>query len=126
MSLYYANSQLFEVAVGVFVPLIVLAVMEFGAKTVDPGFKEIQEKLNSKQAISNSEEDHQLAIFPARLLGFSIGVLAVIMFGLMLFTTDSSRTLIGVFSAVLFILSTIILLSLKVKKSKKIISTNSI
>jgi hypothetical protein len=44
----------------------------------------------------------------------------------MLFTTDSSRTLIGVFSAVLFILSTIILLSLKVKKSKKIISTNSI
>lgn len=126
MSLYYANSQLFEVAVGVFVPLIVLAIMEFGSKTVDPGFKEIQEKLNSKQAISNSEEDHQLAIFPARLLGFSIGVLAVIMFGLMLFTTDSSRTLIGVFSAVLFILSTIILLSLKVKKSKKIISTNSI
>lgn len=126
MRLYYANSQLFEVVAGVLVPIIVLTVMELGSKTVDPGFVDIKEKIVLKQIITSSEGNHELALFPARLLGSSIGVLAFIMLGLMFFTTDDSRFLIGIFAGVLFTLSAIILLSLKFKKSKNIIPIKSI
>lgn len=119
MNLYYTNSQLFEVTVGIFVPLIVLAVMELGSKTVDVGFEQIEEKLAVKQEVTNSENDFHLAIFPAQLLGYSIGVLALIMFGLMLFSIDDSKVLIGVFGSVLLIVSAVILLSLKFKKKQK-------
>ncbi|TCN59523.1 Na+:solute symporter [Flavobacterium circumlabens] len=121
MNLYHANNQLFEVAVGIFVPLTVLAVMELGSKTVDGGFVQIEEKLAEKQEVPDSQSDFQLAVFPAQLLGYSIGVLAVIMFGLMLFSTHHSQMLIGIFAAVLLILSAIILLTLKFKNKKNLL-----
>lgn len=123
MRLYNSNSPLFEVAVGIFVPLLVLAMIEFTSKTVASGFVEIKEKLSESQPAVSVENDFQAAIFPARLLGFSIGALAIIMFGLMIYTTDNSRTLIGIFAAILLALSSIILLSLKYKNSKKIITS---
>jgi SSS family solute:Na+ symporter len=121
MNLYHANSQLFEVGVGIFVPLIVLAIMEFGSKTMDIGFEQIQEKLTVKEEVPSSESDFQIAIFPAQLLGYSIGVLALIMFGLMAFSTGHSQILIGIFAAVLLILSAVILLSLKFKNKKNLL-----
>ncbi|KRD58185.1 hypothetical protein ASE40_17765 [Flavobacterium sp. Root935] len=121
MNLYHANSQLFEVGVGIFVPLIVLAIMEFGSKTMDIGFEQIQEKLTVKEEVPSSESDFQIAIFPAQLLGYSIGVLALIMFALMAFSTGHSQILIGIFAAVLLILSAVILLSLKFKNKKNLL-----
>jgi SSS family solute:Na+ symporter len=121
MNLYKMNSQLFEVAVGIFVPLLVLAVMELGSKKVDVGFEQIEEKLAVKQDIPDAETDFQIAVFPAQLLGYSIGVLALIMFGLIAFSTDHSQILIGIFAAVLLILSSVILLTLKFKNKKNLL-----
>lgn len=121
MDLYYANSQLFEVVVGIFVPLIVLAVMELGSKTADTGFEQIEELLAVKEEAPNSESDFNIAVFPAQLLGCSIGVLSLIMFGLAFFSNHHSQLLIGIFAAVLLVLSAVILLTLKIKNKKNLL-----
>ncbi|MHC0441072.1 sodium:solute symporter family transporter [Flavobacterium sp. 3-210] len=120
MKLYYTNSPLFEVVIGVFVPIIVLAIMELTAKNTSEGYEQIKQKLLIKETVANAAEDFELALFPAKLLGLSIGVLSLIMFGLMVFTTDGSKNLIGVFAAFLLLLSSIILFSLKINKSRKL------
>ena len=105
---YHAHAQVIEVMIGILVPVLSLAIIELMTKADAPGFLLIRGKLDSKQTVTTTEQDHSLAIFPARLLGYSILALALLMFCLMLFTQHGSKPLIGLFSGILLTLSLLI------------------
>jgi hypothetical protein len=118
---YLDHIKVIEVFIGLLVPIIVLLVLEFSSTAISAGYLAIKQKI-TENFTGEPESDHQLAVFPATLLAYSIGALSLVMFGLMLFTNEKARLLIGGFAFVLLGLGIMIWLSVKIssKKIKKI------
>ncbi|WP_223815027.1 sodium:solute symporter family transporter [Sphingobacterium chuzhouense] len=111
-----ANSLVLEAGVGILVPLLSLSLFELFAKNTAPGFIEVQLK-----SINYSVADTPTAIaeYPARLLAYSIGCLALIMFILSVAVNDK-KVMIAAFGAALMVVCVIILWYLnKFKKINK-------
>ena len=102
---YNAHAQVLEVAIGLFIPLIVLTVMELGKKRTSPGFIAVHAMVKPQTV---TPADKSIAYFPARILGFGIGGLSLLMFGLV-FTTGERAGLVALFAGVLFFISAVIL-----------------
>lgn len=116
---YQANFQVIDVFAGILVPLMVLFIMELSAKKTSLGFIKIQEKLGQKtEEVNTAFENHKIAIFPAKLLGFSIGALGIIMSFLIFFANEESRFLIGLFAVLLFVISLVILVTINRSSNK--------
>jgi len=107
LQFYYANTNVIEVFIGLGVPLISLCVLEVTSRHPAVGFAQIQGMI--KQHETKTDEDHAIATFPAQLLGYSIGALSLIMFGLVIITSDGSKYLIALFAAILLSLSLLII-----------------
>jgi len=108
------NSLVLEASVGILVPLLTLSLFELSAKNTALGFIEVQSK-----SIDYTVTDTPIAIaeYPARLLAYSIGCLALIMFILSI-AVDDKRAMIAAFGAALMVVCVIILWCLR--KFKKI------
>lgn len=112
--LYYNNHrQEMEVAIGLLVPMICLLVMEVFGKNVTAGFLQLKNSSIKYSPIRNIDADRSIAYFPARLLAFSIGALAILMFGLLIFSDTSVRNLIALFAGLLLLISISILGAVK-------------
>src|SRR5690606_18276384 len=110
------NSLVLEASVGILVPLFTLSLFELFAKNTARGFIEVQSK-----SINYTVADIPTAIaeYPARLLAYSIGCLALIMFILSIAVNDQ-QIMIAAFGAVLMVICIIILGCLnKFKKINK-------
>ncbi|WP_187444109.1 sodium:solute symporter family transporter [Sphingobacterium phlebotomi] len=108
------NSLVLEASVGILVPLLTLSLFELSAKNTALGFIEVQSK-----SIDYTVTDTPIAIaeYPARLLAYSIGCLAFIMFILSI-VVDDKQIMIAAFAVVLMTICMIILWGLR--KFKKI------
>lgn len=111
---FIAHAQTAEVAIGLLVPLIVLAVMETLERSPATGFLHLLGMQKRAQTIPLTSVG--LSVFPARILAYSIGVLALLMFGL-LFTAGDKAPLVAVFGTVLAVLSGGILLLIHRRKN---------
>lgn len=103
---YNNHAQVMEVVIGLFVPLVILTWMEWTGKKVSEGFIQIR---NLQRPSESVPTDRSIAEFPARILGYSIIALAVLILALMFYTSEK-RLLIGLFAAVLFMIGSLILL----------------
>lgn len=111
------NSLAMEVAVGVFVPLATLAIFEVLGKSRAPGFIRLQEIRNTAGPMSPQSGFSMIAEYPARLLAYSIGFLALTMFALAI-TANEKQLLIVMFGIVLLAVSCVILWGLRKMKKK--------
>ncbi|MGI8633790.1 MAG: sodium:solute symporter family transporter, partial [Segetibacter sp.] len=102
---YNAHMQVLEVAIGLIVPLAILTVIELNSKPISIGFKTVHKIIKSDAKIPT---DKSIAHFPARILGFSITGLSLLMFSL-IFTAGEQSKLVALFAAVLLALGAIIL-----------------
>lgn len=102
---FNAHLQVFEVAIGIFVPLVILTILELKARTVTEGFTKVHGIVKSGAKIPT---DKSIAYFPARILGFSITALSLLMFSLS-FTSAERFSLIFIFASVLLIIGFVIL-----------------
>jgi SSS family solute:Na+ symporter len=102
---FNAHLQVFEVAIGVAVPFVVLSISELRSRKISEGFKAVHRVVRSDAAIPT---DQSIAHFPARILGFSITGLSVLMFSLT-FTAGDRLALILLFAVVLLLIGGIIL-----------------
>lgn len=115
---FRANMQVLEVAIGLLVPLLVLLVLEVLASQAAPGFGRVRERVTP---IVADDSGNQLSLFPARILAYSMGVLALLMLALV-FTAGDKAVLVGGFSLVLASISGGILWVLRASKLKKVVS----
>lgn len=102
---YHNNAQVIEVGIGLFVPLIVLAIMEWRGKQIQEGYIQIFRIRKSEENITINQA---IAVFPGKILGLSIVGLALLMSSILLFSSKS-QLLIGVFASVLLLIGLIIL-----------------
>jgi len=108
------NIQTLEVAVGVIVPLSILLIMEATRKEIAVGFLKL---LQMEKAVKNNEATVVVA-YPAKILAYSIGILSLLMYVLM-FSAEDKMLLVGLFGAVLTIISLSILFGIrKIEKNK--------
>jgi SSS family solute:Na+ symporter len=105
ISYFNAHLQVFEVAIGIFVPLTILSILELKARNISDGFTRVHQIVKSGAKIPN---DKSIAHFPARILGFSIAGLSILMFSLS-FTARERSSLILFFATVLMIIGAFIL-----------------
>ena len=105
LQFYNAHVQVLEVAIGLFVPLVVLTVMELSAAKKSAGFQAVHALVRPQVDIPT---DKSIAWFPARILGFGISGLSLLMFSL-LFTAGGRTALIALFAGVLLLIGGAIL-----------------
>jgi len=103
------NSLIVEIAVGVLVPLTTLLLFELRSKQISAGFTRMQTETISMEATS---APRQLAVYPARLLAYSMGVLSLIIYALA-FTAGDQMGLVIAFGLVLSAICGVILWSLR-------------
>lgn len=108
INFYKNNSKVIEVGIGLLVPFICLFLLEIFGKNVSEGFIKLRETIINRK-VPIVEEDRTIAYFPARLLALSIGALSLIMFGLLVFSDKSVRSLIAFFASFLLVISIFIL-----------------
>jgi hypothetical protein len=101
--------------VGVFVPFLVLLIMELSARIAAPGFLAVKGHLKKRTDSEEPKLDHlrRIVWYPARLMAVSIAVLALIVGGLMFFSESRYYTIIGAFAMVLASLSALIFWSIR-------------
>lgn len=102
---YNLHAQMFDVAIGIFVPLSILAFFEFRSKRTSIGYIQLKELVHERSVVVINKA---AALFPARILAYSIGSLSVLMFGLSI-TATNHASLIATFSSFLLIISLLIL-----------------
>lgn len=95
---YNAHAQTLDVAIGLLVPIICLAVSELFEIGVSEGFIKVQAAAKRRELSSGSV---QFISFPAKLIAISICGLAVLMLSLLLVPGESSKEMIALFSVVL-------------------------
>lgn len=117
---YNSHAQVMEVAVGLFVPLVVLLAMELTGKETSEGFVRIRQIQKTEELIPT---DRSIAEFPSRMLGYSIVALAVLMSAL-LFTAEENGWLIALFSIVLLLIGLTILGLVRKAKTDRVIIPN--
>jgi Na+/melibiose symporter-like transporter len=89
---------------GVFLPLIVIAVMLFFSRKEAPGWARILDLANQE-----SKREHPASsAFPAMIVGISLAVAAITFLALIPFN-DTDRGLLAGFGVALLVLSTIII-----------------
>jgi Na+/proline symporter len=103
---FIRNAQVLEVAIGIIIPLAVLSIMEFTAREKAAGFNKIATFI--KQHEYSPDYNKAIAIFPAKILAYSIGALGFLML-LLLPTANGKAFLVGFFATVLLLLSVLIL-----------------
>ncbi|NGM63486.1 Na+:solute symporter [Sphingobacterium sp. SGG-5] len=104
------NALVAEVAVGVIVPFIVLALFEGVSQRTADGF--VQLHTRSLQKTDAEQVGSTVAAYPAKLMAYSIGALSVLMYALA-FTAGSKAGLVIGFGVVLSVICGLILWSLK-------------
>lgn len=119
LAFYNRNARVLEVFIGLTIPFFVLLIFEILGKRHSPGFQKIQSMLQFQKTPNPVETDGSLALYPARLLAYSIGALSLLMFGLLAASTSVERSLIALFASALLLISLLILWRLK-KTSVKI------
>ncbi|WP_256011687.1 sodium:solute symporter family transporter [Desertivirga xinjiangensis] len=110
---YNQHRQEMEVMIGLMVPVVCLLILELSSRTISKGFLQVKSEtlLNAKR--ESAKSDATIAYFPARLLGFSIGALSLLMFGILIFSDSSVRGLIALFAGSLLTISLIIIRTVK-------------
>lgn len=110
---YNQHTQEIEVMIGILVPVICLSILELSGKHTSEGFLKVQKSSVLNPTRHTAESDRTIAYFPARLLGFSIGVLSILMFGLLVFSESSVQGPICLFASLLLLISIIIVKGVK-------------
>jgi Na+/proline symporter len=122
---YQGNSQLIEVLLGIFVPLSVLTFFELKAKRkMSLAYLFVRETDNHNKAYNEQQNIHH---FPARILGYSIIALGVLI-STLVFTAGEHAVLIGFFAAVLLLIGLVIIALVRKpqKASMQVVKTNEI
>lgn len=113
---FQANESVMEVLIGVLVPLLVLTMLEIRASTKSAYFSTFTQHAPRETMTTNSVVP--LSLFPARILAYSIGVLALLMAGLLVTAGDKAQ-LVGLFAGALALLSGGILWAIRVNTPQK-------
>lgn len=103
------NTVVTEVGIGVFVPLLLLCLFEITGRSTAEGFFKMQKGIKTTD---NIKRPAAIAVYPARLLAYSIGVLALMMYALA-FTAGSQTNLVLTFGSALLVIGLIILIKTK-------------
>lgn len=121
ITFYNNHIQVMEVATGILVPVIVLTYLELSGKPENPGYKRIVSllQMNHLDTEAQALTDRSIAWFPAKLLGISIGVLALLITVLIFLSEKKYQFMIGLFAALLLLLSAVILFSIRNMKPQK-------
>lgn len=114
------NGRVTEIVIGTFVPLLILAITEVSAKQTDEGWK----KVIAHKDINLHQEPVLPSSLPARLCGWSILIISVMM-GVIAMATEKDFYTIAIFALILLVLGSIILFVAKnVNKRQSILLEN--
>lgn len=103
-----SNIQLTEVLIGIFVPLIVLSILELRGKTSHAGFSLL---MQMEKAPEQEADISTAAIFPGKILGYSMLVLSGLMF-LLALSSQTHWLVLCLFGLVLLLLTGLIFLGI--------------
>ena len=110
-----ANGKMVDLTIGVIIPIIVLIIMDKSKQSVADGWTKVEDYTKAHKAESKITEASDL---PAKIVSFCLLILALMMFGLVLYNNQDKALLAG-FGLVLLIISGTIFSFLKFSKAKR-------
>src|SRR5699024_10223306 len=111
--LLQANERITEIVMGTIFPLFLLVIAELLAKSTSSGWNRVISSRNRQRQQPVGES----SVFPARLCGWSVCVIALLMTIIAFFNSEEA-IIIGTFAVVMFIIGFVILKGASIVKSR--------